>query len=274
MKNKEIELTIIACSFKNNFTLFTSPGSIIYIMLKKIILPVILLIFTQQELYGTEKHDEIKEVEKLDPPTKEDPWESINSWVNRNESGEKKYPKLWLLWTIFDNVTFQYGNSKRWKHGEAYYGLSNGIGFFPSALNFGWMKVGIVDAHINVINTIIKYMKTYTAIKYDYYYRQNDESRKKHENPVWLNSLKWWLFYTVVTDIHLFSFKFFNCVKIKIISLGALITDKINRNLLDDYDDSWYFFFDVFNEQLTVPGDYFILSPRIELNIPGIIDLF
>lgn len=91
---------------------------------------------------------------------------------------------------------------------------------------------------------------------------------------MWLDSLKWWLLYTVVTDIHLFSFKFFNCVKIKIISIGALVTSKINRHLLDDCDDSWYFFFDLSNEQLAVPGDYFILSPRIEINIPELINYF
>ena len=252
--------------FKN--TLFTHPHAVItYIVLRKIILPLVLLIFTQQDFYGMEQEGEKKGKNKnSDIEEQYIFWSGVDNYMNKH--------KLWLLWAILDNVPFQYGGSKIWKHGEAYYGLSNGIGFFPSVLNFRWLKIGIVDAHINVINTIIKYMKTYTAIKYDYYYRQNDESRKKHENPVWLNSLKWWLFYTVVTDIHLFSFKFFNCVKIKIISLGALITDKINRNLLDDYDDSWYFFFDVFNEQLTVPGDYFILSPRIELNIPGIIDLF
>ena len=186
-----------------------------------------------------------------------------------------KKDKLSYLWVFLDNVPFQYGGSKIWQHGEAYYGLSNGIGFFPSSLNFGWLKIGIGDAHINVINTIIKFMKTYTAIAWeDYYHKQKNENLKTHENPVWLNSLKWWLFYTVVTDIHLFSFKFFNCVKIKILSIGAVVTSKINRGLLDDTDDSWYFYFGFEKEQLKVPGDYFILSPRIEINIAGIIDLF
>ena len=190
----------------------------------------------------------------------------VNRYMNKN--------KLSYLWMFLDNVPFQYGGSKIWKHGEAYYGLSNGIGFFPSFLNFGWLKIGIGDAHINVINTIIKLMKIYTAITYDFYYRLNREDLEEHENPVWLNSLKWWLFYTVVTDIHLFSFKFFNCVKIKIISIGAVVTSKINKDLLY-YDKSiWYFYFDFHNEQLRVAEICFKLSPRIELNIPGIIKYF
>ena len=229
-------------------------------MLKKIILPVFLLIFTQQELYGMEEeantNTDIYKQYKF--------WYGVHSYMNEDA--------LEYLWVFLDNVPFQYGGSKIWKHGEAYYGLSNGIGFFPSFLNFGWMKIGIVDAHINVINTIIKYIKTYTAIACDYYYILKKHN-KKHKNPVWLNNLKWWLFYTVVTDIHLFSFKIFNCVKIKIISIGAFVTSKINEDLLDS-DDSWYFSFNFSFEQLGVPGVYFILSPRIEINIAGIIDLF
>jgi len=221
---------------------------------------------------------ERKEDETLGTITNKDPWETINCMVNMNlytGSNEEFYPKLWWLWAILDNVPFQYGGSKIWKYGEAYYGLSNGIGFFLSFRNFGWLKVGIGDAHINVINTIIKFMKTYTAIKYEYYYNLNKYS-SKHTNPVWLNSLKWWLFYTVVTDIHLFSFKFFNCVKIKIISIGAVVTAEIDDSLLYFDNPSWYFSFRFtsFCERLEVPGIYFILSPRIEINIPGIIDLF
>ena len=234
-------------------------------MLRKIILLLVLLIFTQQNFYGMEVEQEGAN-ENNDIKKQRDFWEEVNGYMNQNE--------LWLLWAILDNVPFQYGGSKIWKHCEAYYGLSNGIGFFPSFLNFRWLKIGIGDAHINVINTIIKFMKIYTAITYDFYYRLNREDLEEHENPVWLNSLKWWLFYTVVTDIHLFSFKFFNCVKIKIISIGAVVTSKINEDLLDDGDHNWYFYFDFSQEQLKVPEVYFIFSPRIEINISGIIDLF
>ena len=184
-------------------------------MLRKIILLLVLLIFTQQNFYGMEVEQEGAN-ENNDIAKQVSFWEKVNRYMNED--------KLSYLWVFLDNVPFQYGGSKIWKHGEAYYGLSNGIGFFPSFLNFGWLKIGIGDAHINVINTIIKFMKTYTAIAYNYYYTLKEYS-VEHENPVWLNSLKWWLFYTVVTDIHLFSFKFFNCVKIKIISIGAFTLD-------------------------------------------------
>ena len=234
-------------------------------MLKKVILPVVLLIFTHQEFYGMEEKegDENNDIKKQC-----EFWEKVDGYMNGYN--------LWFVWNILDNIPFQYGGSKILKHGEAYYGLSNGIGFFPSALNFGWLKIGIGDAHINVINTIIKYMKTYTEIKYDYCYKKNDKSTKEHKNSVWLNSLIWWLFYTVVTDIHLFSFNFFNCVKIKIISIGAVVTSKINDVLLYFDNPSWYFSFRFtsFYEQLEVPGYYFILAPRIEINISGIIDYF
>ena len=92
-------------------------------------------------------------------------WVTINNWVNRDESNAKKYPKLWLLWAFLDNVPLQYGGSKIWKHGEAYNGLSNGIGFFTSFLNFGWLKIGFVDAHINIINVILEYFKNFIYLK-------------------------------------------------------------------------------------------------------------
>ena len=235
-------------------------------MLRKIILLLVLLIFTQQNFYGMEVEQEGAN-ENNDIAKQVSFWEKVNRYMNED--------KLSYLWVFLDNVPFQYGGSKIWKHGEAYYGLSNGIGFFPSFLNFGWLKIGIGDAHINVINTIIKFMKTYTAIAYNYYYKLRDKNNNNHhKNPLWLNILKWWLFYTVVTDIHLFSFKFFNCVKIKIISIGAVVTSKINEDLLDDGDHNWYFYFDFSQEQLKVPEVYFIFSPRIEINISGIIDLF
>ena len=235
-------------------------------MLRKIILLLVLLIFTQQNFYGMEVEQEGAN-ENNDIAKQVSFWEKVNRYMNED--------KLSYLWVFLDNVPFQYGGSKIWKHGEAYYGLSNGIGFFPSFLNFGWLKIGIGDAHINVINTIIKFMKTYTAIAYNYYYTLKEYS-VEHENPVWLNSLKWWLFYTVVTDIHLFSFKFFNCVKIKIISIGAVVTSKINGDLLDYSDDSWYFYFRFtsLHEQLNVPEKFFILSSRIEINIPELINYY
>jgi len=233
-------------------------------MLRKIILPLVLLVFAQQDFYGMKEEREkegAKENNDLEKQYKF--WLGMEGYMNGGD--------IWFVWAILDNVPFQYGNSKIWKHGEAYYGLSNGIGFFPSFLNFGWLKIGIGDAHINVINTIIKFMKTYTTITYDYYFILKNKCGVL-KNPVWLNILKWWLFYTIVTDIHLFSFKFFNCVKIKILSIGAVVTSKINGDLLCDSEDLWCFPFNFEYEQLRVPGYYFILSPRIELDIPGIIN--
>ena len=106
-------------------------------MLKKIILPLVLLMFTQQDFYGMEQEEHKKINEQCNF------WCGVDSYMNKE--------KLVYLWMFLDSVPFQYGGSKIWKHGETYYGLSNGIGFFPSVLNFGWLKIGFVDAHINVI---------------------------------------------------------------------------------------------------------------------------
>ena len=174
-------------------------------MLKKIILPLILLIFTQQNFYGMYAAKTNNSETLVMPKGKDQSkiWETINNWVNVDVSdGIKRYPRLWWLWAILDNVPFQYGNSKIWKHGEAYYGLSNGIGFFPSFLNFRWLKIGIGDAHINVINLILDSFKNYIQYKSD---GQDDI----------LGILLVPIFINLLFNIHIFSFKIWNCIKIK-----------------------------------------------------------
>ena len=222
-------------------------------MLNKIILPLVLLIFTQQELYGMEKGED--DFEQFDTITKEDStdWESINDWVNVDCSGNRKsYPKLWLLWTILDNVTFQYGGSKIWKHGEAYYGLSNGIGFFPSTLNFGWLKVGLVDAHINVINLILGYLKWFIQNKVD-----KDKNILIFLLPPIISCLCF--------NIHIISVKILNCIKIKLIAPLTIFFKSYVGPKGKQIRTQWYI---TYNRNKQISWWYALLSPRIELNIP------
>ena len=230
-------------------------------MLKKIILAVVLLIFTQQDFYGMKKHDEIKEGEKAQVGI----WRVINNWVNKdkskNEENKKEYPKLWWLWAILDNIPLQYGGSKIWKHGEAYYGLSNGIGFFPSFLNFGWLKIGIIDAHINVINLFLDY------IKHLIYYKtcRQDNIKLLLLIPIIINPC---------FNIHIISVKILNYIKIKLVApLTILFLTKLNiiYNKEKGKRKAWYIT-SVTNHQIS--WWYALLSPRIEINIPGIINYF
>ena len=65
-------------------------------MFKKIILPLVLLIFTQQELYGMKKTSEDKEDGTLGTIKNKNPWETINLLVNMNPytMSDEFYPKL------------------------------------------------------------------------------------------------------------------------------------------------------------------------------------
>ena len=222
-------------------------------MLKKIILPLVLLIFAQQEFYGMKMKNE---------DSSKNIWKTINDYVNVEitEDG-KSYPKLWLLWAFLDNVPFQYGGSKIWKHGEAYYGLSNGIGFFPSFLNFEWLKIGIVDAHINVINLILDYIKNFIQCK----------TEKKFDilefllDPIFVN-----LFF----NTHIISVKILNCIKIKLVAPLALLIVDCNSfvgNRGNKDSTAWYI---TYNEDGQVSWWYALLSPRIEINISEIINYF
>ena len=80
-------------------------------MLRKIILPVVLLIFTQQNFYGMNEGN----LKILDTTTQKKQTEDINEqqylfWRGVDDYMNKH--ELWLLWAILDNVPFQYGNSK------------------------------------------------------------------------------------------------------------------------------------------------------------------
>ena len=238
-------------------------------MLKKIILPLVLLIFAQQEFYGMKMKNE---------DSSKNIWKTINDYVNVEitEDG-KSYPKLWLLWAFLDNVPFQYGGSKIWKHGEAYYGLSNGIGFFPSFLNFGWLKIGIGDIYINVINAITNYIKIYVYKKYKYYNIIYNRHNYKRDNYISWTSLRDCLLLSVIkTDMHLLSLKFYNFVKIKIISLVFLVKYIGKRKFPGNDGKSWYLMYATYSttEYEEVSKLYLLLSPRIEINIPELINYF
>ena len=168
------------------------------------------------------------------------------------------------MWAIVDNVPFQCGKTKIWTHGEAYYGLSNGIGFFPSFLNFGWLKIGFGDAHINVINLIVDYFKNFIQLKYE---KQNNILAFLLP-PISINLL---------FNIHIFSVKILNCIKIKLIAPLTLFLASDEKNTMIGYkkekghSTAWYI---TYNEDGQISWWYALLSPRIEINIPGIIDYF
>ena len=237
-------------------------------MLRKIILPLVLLIFTQQEFYGMKER---KEDETLGTITNKDPWETINCMVNMNlytGSNEEFYPKLWRLWAILDNVPFQYGGSKIWKYGEAYYGLSNGIGFFFSFLNFEWLKIGIGDAHINVINLILDYFKNYIQCKTEV---EKEISVKFDILYILLPPI----FINLLFNFHIFSVKILNCIKLKLLAPLTLpfVSYDNNHSVIGtkEYSTAWYI---TYNREGQISWWYALLSPRIEINIAGIINYF
>ena len=132
----------------------------------------------------------------------------------------------------------------------------DGIGFFPSFLNFGWLKIGFVDAHINVTNLILDYFKNFIHLK----------SEKKFEI---LPFLLLTICVNLFSNIHIFSVKILNCIKIKLVAplfLGF-------NGYVGTKEDStaWYI---TCNADKQISWWYGLLSPRIEINIPGIINYF
>ena len=291
-------------------------------MLKKIILPVVLLIFTQQNFYLAHfEHPLSMFFENVEPISNEErkikdeifrncfQYVKISRYINHNyhcstsapifwgawaSYGSKyidhKYncpgaaPLLWPLWAFIDNVLFQYGGSKKiWKHGMVYYGLSNGICFF---LNFKWFKIGIMDVHINVITFILNYIRISVAGKTLYYTKAVNKIRNlvRVTDLYPLTEYRGYFyrdicFSLIMTGIHLLSFNFLNCIKIKIISLGGCLSFYygLENYIAGNQNDRWYFKFYIDDlEELVrfenTNGLYLLLAPRIEINIPGIIN--
>ena len=128
MKNTERTNLLILLK-KNNFTLFTSPGSIIYIMLKKIILPLVLLIFTQQDFYGMENGDNSTHNEKTESDLQKNKW-----WEFIEPNFGEKQCLRYHIRALFNNFFRKWcGVYKRVElsYGELYFGTVNGIGWYP-----------------------------------------------------------------------------------------------------------------------------------------------
>ena len=258
-------------------------------MLRKFILPLVLLIFTQNESYGMNGKTENKRLAYINPECQLSMWRNISLYINYDEKNkkEKPWPILWPLWAFLDNILFQYGNSKIWKYIEAYYGLSTGIGLFPSFLKFKWLKVGILDAHINIINAVINYIRLYVE-RMRWYYVEFVENNNilKDSSRLWLNIFSDCMHSSfVMTGIHLLSFKLFNCVKIKIISIVAIakfydneLSNTINHINKPASERRWYLIFYIrgWREELLfiTSSLYLCLAPRIEINISRIIKYF
>ena len=228
-------------------------------MLRKIILLLVLLIFTQQNFYGMEVEQEGAN-ENNDIAKQVSFWEKVNRYMNED--------KLSYLWVFLDNVPFQYGGSKIWKYGEAYYGLSNGIGFFFSFLNFEWLKIGIGDAHINVINLILDYFKNYIQCKTEV---EKEISVKFDILYILLPPI----FINLLFNFHIFSVKILNCIKIKLLAPLTLpfVSYDNNHSVIGtkEYSTAWYI---TYNREGQISWWYALLSPRIEINIAGIINYF
>ena len=267
-------------------------------MLRKIILPLVLLIFTHQEFYGMDNplswlFDNLEPISVQEIQKNRETRKNYNyyleksCYINHNYRGNiSTAPLFWPLWAFFDNVLFQYGGSKKiWKHVQVYYGLSNGICFF---LNFKWFKIGIMDVHINVITFILNYIRISVAGKVRYYARAVDKIRKRGIGPPLLPLTEYRCYFyrdmcfsLIMTGIHLLSFNFLNCVKIKIISLGGCLAVYygLEEFIVGDQNDRLYFKFYIHDlEELVrfenTNGLYLLLAPRIEINIPGIIKYF
>ena len=129
------------------------------------------------------------------------------------------------------------------------------------------LKVGIIDVHINVINLILDYFKHFIQCKTEV------EKEKKDFNI--LHFLLPPIFINLFFNFHIFSVKILNCIKIKLLAPLTLpfVSYCNNHSVIGtkEYSTAWYI---TYNKDGQISWWYALLSPRIEINIPGIINYF
>ena len=161
---------------------------------------------------------------------------------------------------FFEHVFLHYGKTVYKKSGWEYtYGISNGIVWFPKFLSLHrYFKIGLLDFSINILN-----------IAFDAIRMLPRKFEKDSKAPNFLYSL---LFMNILINTHILSFKFFPCLKLKILSIGGIFTsllavvdnahllgegEKKNRTVdffILDHDDlnKFIWFFTVFSPRLVV----------------------
>lgn len=149
---------------------FTPHMSIIYIILKKIILPVVLLIFSHEELYGMKNGGNQIHNEK----EKESELQQKNKWWEFLEPNFKKGQCLrYHIRALFNNFFRKWcGVYKRVElgYGEFFYGTVTGIGWYPQFLNFhDHFRMGFFELSYNSVTTVFRIIRHFlTKRKHDF----------------------------------------------------------------------------------------------------------
>ena len=121
-------------------------------MFKKIILPIVLLIFTHQEFYGME-YTKISINNEKENKLEKDKW-----WEFLKKDMEKSTCLSYHIRALFNNSFRKWcGVYKRvkFRYGELYFGTVNGIGWYPQFLNFhDHFRMGFFELSYNFITTI------------------------------------------------------------------------------------------------------------------------
>ena len=123
-------------------------------MFRKIILPVVILIFTQQNFYGMKNTEiSINNEEEKENKLGKDKW-----WEFLKKDMEKSTCLSYHIRALFNNFFRKWcGVYKRVKlsYGELYFGTVNGIGWYPQFLNFhDHFRMGFFELSYNFITTI------------------------------------------------------------------------------------------------------------------------
>ena len=165
-------------------------------------------------------------------------------------------------WAFFEHVHLQYPwDTLTWHDIEVFKGLSTSFCLLPSYLNFNdKIKLDLLNFHFNLITLL------YDIIRGFGLYKEKKDFRRV---------LQSFCLGRVLINFHLLSFKFFNFIDLKLISITGLGIVLFNKFWVKNQNFTNYNF-DVFKHSPLeeVNGWYLILTPVIQIDIAKIIDYF
>ena len=195
-------------------------------MLRKIILPLVLLIFTQQNFYGMEEEEkntnDVNTQEIYEIKQQNNKW-----WEFLEPKFEKDQCLRYHIRALFNNFFRKWcGAYKRVElsYGEFFYGSVSGIGWYPQFLNFhDHFRMGFFELSYNSVATLFRIIRAFFT--------------KKKENDFSLENIV--LHFIGGFNFSIINFKIYNnLIRFNFINILLLIL--VYRKIRDKYSYIFY----------------------------------
>ena len=198
-----------------------------------------------------------------------------NSEIYLLGDGSRNKGLDWVLnnngsWLVGNHLRLNVGSTKRFYNGvEVFYGISNGISWFPRFLRLGrYFNLGIGELNINILGGIYDFVRC--MYRYAYIPDPSDSSQvnAKKKRRAWRRYIVACLLLNVLCgNMYIVSLRIINGFKFNFFNLANIINLICNGGLwgFDSYSDWWLHSWFEINKKFNILYGLFV--PRIEIDI-------